>query len=329
MFAPHIEATLARLERSPDGLLLLSDRDVASIGEIAGDPRVAGARRLVARCELGPEGAEALAGSVHLRRLEQLDLAGARIGDAGLEALASSPVLASVERLRLGPLIPGHGEPHYGFRSLAALLTNDLSDAGFRALSTSPWTGSLTMLDLSASTSTDDGVAALVASPGLRSVVALNLFWTRGTTPAAGEIIGRAAFAERLVELDLSWCRLGDDGVRALARHVALARVERLILQGNRVGPEGAGALAASQTLRSVSELDLRRNRLGEEGVEKLSSRTGLARLTRLGLDDNGLSTGLIEPWYDQGARIGEGPEAMLPAEIQRRWFRRSGVSVF
>jgi hypothetical protein len=65
---------------------------------------------------LGPEGAEALAGSPHLGNLVELTLEGQRIGDAGAVALARSDRLPRLRRLYLG----GNGITRAGAEALAA-----------------------------------------------------------------------------------------------------------------------------------------------------------------------------------------------------------------
>jgi hypothetical protein len=324
-----VERALSDLERSRDKTLFVHETDASVLREIVWNRRAEVAERIVAHGPIGPEGTKAIAESPHLRRLRHLDLSGARVGDEGVEALASSPALATVEELELGPLTPGRGRRHYGFRSLGALVTNELGDSAFAALARSPYVAALARLDLSASAASDAGVAALAASPHAKRLRSLSLYWTRGATPALAERIGGARFAEQLIDLDLGFCALGDEGARALARHAELRALEKLALEGNAIGEAGASALASSQVLRSLEALDLRRNALGEAGVRRFAGRTGLPKLARLGLDDNGITTGRTQPWYDQGAWVGEGPEPMSPGEIARRYLRRERLSIF
>ncbi len=71
------------------------------------------------RCEIGPEGARALAASPYLRQMKDLRLYGCWIRDEGARALARSPLLATLEELDL--------------------TYNNLTDEGAQALSDSPY----------------------------------------------------------------------------------------------------------------------------------------------------------------------------------------------
>src|SRR5262249_41883391 len=80
-------------------------------------------------CDIGDEGARAVAASPFWRGLKSLDLNACAIGPEGVRALAASEVLDSVERLYLA--------------------VNPLGAGGARALAESPHLGSLTALDVS------------------------------------------------------------------------------------------------------------------------------------------------------------------------------------
>ncbi len=87
-----------------DLVVLEADRnalDDAVVADLAGSPRLAGLLRLDLGLNpgIGPVGAEALAGSPHLRRLASLSLGGCSIGETGARALLNSPHL---RRLQLG-----------------------------------------------------------------------------------------------------------------------------------------------------------------------------------------------------------------------------------
>jgi hypothetical protein len=84
--------------------------------------------------------------------------------------------------------------------------------------------------------------------------------------------------------LSLSFCRLGDEGVAALAASPLLAGLEELHLESNDVGPEGARALARSPHVVGLRSLSLRLNPLGDEGVAALAASPSLRDLHDLDL---------------------------------------------
>jgi hypothetical protein len=87
----------------------------------------------------------------------------------------------------------------------------------------------------------------------------------------------------QFLHLDLTQCRIGDEGAAALAA-ADLSRLERLILAGNHLSAPGVGALAASPHLSRLRELDLGGSRPGEAGVRALATSPALAGLERLSL---------------------------------------------
>ncbi|MGI5417667.1 hypothetical protein [Actinomadura luteofluorescens] len=117
--------------------------------------------------------------------------------------------------------------------------------------------------------------------------------------PVPSPYIDTGAFATldlgRIVELDLSYLRIGAPGAEALAvstyfRFVASGaggpgapagrgRTEVLDLRYCRVGDAGLAALAASEGFAGVRRLHLQRNLLSAEGVSALHLLTGLVEL--------------------------------------------------
>ncbi|MGI5204931.1 hypothetical protein ACQEU6_25560 [Spirillospora sp. CA-108201] len=96
----------------------------------------------------------------------------------------------------------------------------------------------------------------------------------------------------RLVELDLSYLRIGALGAEALAvsayfrleasgagSPAGRGRTETLDLRYSRVGDAGLAALAASQGFAGVRRLRLQRNLLSAEGMRALHPLTGLVEL--------------------------------------------------
>ncbi|MDF2705471.1 MAG: hypothetical protein K0R62_1123 [Nonomuraea muscovyensis] len=89
---------------------------------------------------------------------------------------------------------------------------------------------------------------------------------------------------DRLRALDLRYCRLGDAGLAALAASPHLGGLRRLHLQRNGVTAEGVRSL---HRFPELTELDLRYNDIGETGAEALLAAPFAGSLTRLWLYDS------------------------------------------
>jgi hypothetical protein len=84
---------------------------------------------------------------------------------------------------------------------------------------------------------TDDGpIAPLLRSPALYRLSSLTLARLKLTAQDAFEI-ATCAYLHRLVVLDLSWNRIKNEGVTALAESLALLRLAHVNLDGNPCGP--------------------------------------------------------------------------------------------
>jgi hypothetical protein len=81
--------------------------------------------------------------------------------------------------------------------------------------------------------------------------------------------------------LDLFGCRLGDEGVSALARSPVLENVRRLNVANNHVSDVGARALAGSPYLSQLEPngLTVQYNLLTPAGLALLSERFGADRI--------------------------------------------------
>ncbi|MCB9766319.1 MAG: hypothetical protein H6739_41470 [Alphaproteobacteria bacterium] len=121
-------------------------------------------------CEIGPEGATALANAPGLRGLHELLLSSNPIGNTGGVALAGAD-LPDLEKLYLSH--------------------TSLDDSAAAAFAAAGGLGALTHLNLDGNGLTDDGAKALAASPGLQRIEWLSL-----RDNLIGED-GRAALKER------------------------------------------------------------------------------------------------------------------------------------
>lgn len=131
----------------------------------------------LAYVNIGAPGAEAIAASATLERLEVLDLRYCGIGDRGLAALAKAAALANVRRLRLqrNELSAQGARALQRFERLVELdlRYNDLGAEGARALLEAPFIDKLARLELYRTDVSDGGVQELASSsrlpPALRS----------------------------------------------------------------------------------------------------------------------------------------------------------------
>ena len=109
----------------------------------------------------------------------------------------------------------------------------------------------------------------------------------------ADDVIEILALPElaQLVELHVSQCPLGDEGVMRLADGPHLRNVHALTLCKVGLTASGALALARSPSLSSVIRLDLEQNPIGSEGLRTLLASRHLASLRALGLVLTGLDS--------------------------------------
>ena len=103
------------------------------------------------------------------------------------------------------------------------------------------------------------------------------------------ESLAGSPYLGRVPFVDFSGNRLGDGGMRLLARSPNLAGIRGLNLSSTGIGDDGAVALAGCQ-LDNLSELYLGNNRIGDTGAGALADSTRLGSLTALFLNDNNIS---------------------------------------
>jgi uncharacterized protein (TIGR02996 family) len=219
-------------------------------------------------CDVESGDLGALARSNRTGALEYLGLNDNHIGAAGARALARAGSLGRLTSLNLGQNPLGDdGVAALARANLPGLRRLDLSEVGLTArglaaLARAPWLPSLRQLILSGNQQMpDEGIRALVQTPALRSLEALEL-WDAG---------------------------VGDDALRAIAESPYLGKLRRLWMGYNQVGPAGAAALAESPHLPSLREVSLVENRIGERGALALLDSPLLDRLAFLSVESNGL----------------------------------------
>jgi hypothetical protein len=167
-------------------------------------------------------------------------------------ALLESPRLAGLTTLYLSQnfgLLPVELQalarsPHLRLTTLD-LCEVDLDLDSARALAASSVLAHLTALNLPLIPPRDDrteAVAAVVASPALGRLAALNLSgnWVE---PAVALALASSPHLANLTFLDLSYNDIGTDGALALARSNTLPALTEVILHGNKIEPRGIEAL--------------------------------------------------------------------------------------
>jgi uncharacterized protein (TIGR02996 family) len=315
---------------------------LARAQSLARSPHVANLRELdLASGKITNRGAQALAASPHLANLRELNLHSNGLTDAGVEHLTASAHLhdltaldltgnelsaAAFSRLvrwkqaeRIEELCIGNDtdtEPGPAYEELLSrawpalrklnldrarlseralkrlagpcfsalrelrVAARERADAGVRAILESPHLGQLEALDLFWGPKLSDGAArALASSPLLKSLRSLKV----AISPGAFALLVRKGALRRLHELVLS-----EDGDR-LAAEIAradLPELRRLSLGQADLGDAGVIALAGAANLSGLRELELTAGRVGNAGVQALIASPHLGRLHKLRMSD-------------------------------------------
>lgn len=146
----------------------------------------------------------------------------------------------------------------------------------------------LTQLDLGWNQLIQDDFRLLGRADHLENLTHLGL---RGNLPMDGgvHLLSEAEWFTRIQWLDLSTCRVGADGARAIARS-ELSRIEHLDVSRNKLGASGLGLLLSADWIPRVDTLMLQGNNLYAWGINELTQAyERLASLRHLHLGDNDL----------------------------------------
>ncbi len=151
----------------------------------------------------------------------------------------------------------------------------------------------------------------LVACPAFALVEELGLAWGDLGNGGVG-LLARCPHVSNLRGLDLSFNRIDDAGVRALAASARFPRLDRLALNDNeQITWDGVTALAESPFFAGLTDLDLGRNDVNDAGVRALAGSRSLTRLNGLRLAGN---------------HIGDaGVAALVGSALFRRMLARDG----
>jgi hypothetical protein len=270
---------------------------------LAASEVLAPVRRLnLQACSVGVEGLRALAGSAHLRLLQELDLSlnwHGGLQDKGARALAAVPGLARLRVLRLRTCkIRSRGvvalarSPHLSRLEVLDLGQNALRCEGLTALAESESLPSLRSLWLEGTKLDAEGLKALAGSLLFEQLRSLNLA-SNQLPPEAVVALAGGRQPRSLLALNLGRTGLGDEGLRLLAAMPGLSALRSLDLRDNGITAAGIRALVESQSLPSLSRLELDGNKFGDEGGELLADWKQVDDLAELGLSGTGLSTEL------------------------------------
>ncbi len=235
-------------------------------------------------CEnhLGNGGVNLLVRAQFLKNLDALDLGFNGIDDAGVHALARASTLPKLTSLSLN-------------------LNDRITSAGLVELAQSPFFTGLTALDVSSNDIDDAGVRAVIASKSLSRLHTLRLSYNHigdaGVIALArSELLGR--MIARSTRLELQTNEIGPVGAEALAGSPLLSRCNSLDLKNNAIGNNGLAVILGSPYLQNLRVLKVGRNQITGGGV--IALRESLPRvfthLRVLDLSDNRLT--------DHGIRI-------------------------
>ncbi|HEX2569687.1 MAG TPA: hypothetical protein VH877_09025 [Polyangia bacterium] len=212
----------------------------AAIQTMSGSSKLQGLQRLaLSDCAIGDEGMTLLAQSPILRSVYFLLLAGVNASSKGVEALAASPHTGALRRLDLsGQSLGDVGASAvlrlHGLEDLT-LQKIDLQGAGARTLIEG---ATVKVLDLDRNSL---GPGALV---GLRRISpSLGTITLKLTGLGPQDAAALAALPANLQVLDLSYCPIGDAGVRALARAPWIGQLQALDAIGSQASEPAKEAL--------------------------------------------------------------------------------------
>jgi uncharacterized protein (TIGR02996 family) len=219
--------------------------------------------------QLTDTGAEALARSPRLARLEKLVLRDNAIGVRGVRALANSRHLAHLRELEL---------PYCG----------PFGDEGAMALAGSPYLRGLVALEVSKAGIGPEGIEALVHSPVLAGVRRLYID-NNPIGPRGARAIAESPHLRHLETLFISDCQLGDEGCLELMRSPNLANVTFLSFDNNDLTDIGAQAILDSPNLKGLTDdLTMDDDGISDEMVRRLNKQfKGVIFFYRPGVSDD------------------------------------------
>lgn len=134
-------------------------------------------------------------------------------------------------------------------------------------------------------------LATFLASPLMDGIEGLDLSYNKLGVDGVEALITSGRLRQ-LRYLDLSCCMIGDAGAMALAGSPDLASVTRLALRNNKIKSKGAKAFFRSPHLRGLTWLDYARNSFGAAGGKAISANPAVNGLRHFDLDTTGVGDG-------------------------------------
>ncbi|KAF0980145.1 hypothetical protein FDP41_013359 [Naegleria fowleri] len=235
--------------------------------------------------------------------LKKLALDSNEISKEAVKVIAENPNMKNLTCLKLG--------------------MNMIGDAGIQSLTSSENLQNLTELNLGLCKFTTEGAKLLSTSVYLRSLRSLSISANNINQEGAQYLSQPGTSLQNLTELDLNFCKIGDDGLEKLMSGHCIQNVTDLSLRGNDISERGIEFLAHPkkrpfQIYAKLQFLDLSQNSIGDTGVKKLVnfSNEQLSHLRDLNLfgtdiGDEGMQAVMnCEQWKKslQYCRIGKNP---------------------
>jgi len=220
--------------------------------------------------------------------LRELVLQNARLGNDGLRVLSQQPFAGRLTNLYIsGNNITSAGLNAMGaFTSLTSLdiSGNEIGDAGLRILSELPFASELTLLNITKTSITLNGLLLLNKFRSLKELkIAKNQLEDRGFA-----LLSEQPIARRLTGLYLSHNGITAASIQYLS---SFSELRELIISGNPIGNEGLAALAQLPIASQLTALEISDTGITLQGLNNLRAFTGLQSLSiaanRLG--DEGL----------------------------------------
>jgi Ran GTPase-activating protein (RanGAP) involved in mRNA processing and transport len=223
------------------------------------------------------EGADALARSAAIQRLEVLNLSANEIGQVAVCHLAATamPCLRSLDLS--GPWC----NPYYVDNG-----EQPVEDSGAAAWADSPNAETLRELKLRKCSLTDAGLKAIAGSVRLSKLSTLDLSHSSFSADSMSAWVNSNLW-NTLRELHLNDCRLDDIAIKELTRVPEVHKLRSLHLAYNSIGHDGAQALADWSVLSRLWELNLHDNFIGDKGLIALAQSPNAARLLELDLEQD------------------------------------------
>lgn len=198
---------------------------------------------------IGDQAARAIGEAIRAacaRTIEELDVSDCRLGSKGV-VLMFGPMAGwvSLRVLRIGWNAAGN----VGARA-AGICHNNIGEAGAQDLAT--------------------------ALRGIRSLLSLNLELNKIEPAGAAAVLDSIRAKHPMEELDLMYCRVGDEGAEALGRLIQRVGCTRIYLKDNGIHARGARSIVdsiTSSTTCAVDVLDLSQNPLQSDGTEYIAGR--------------------------------------------------------